>query len=321
MLVFSPFLALFSFFEGFWTWLNSLTWINFILIFLPLILLDFLRSFVKVTILIFHALYTKISSKKRLYAWFLPKISLIIPAHNEEKVIDRSIESAKETDYPNKEIIVVDDGSTDKTYQLALEHAQKGEIKLLHRDVASGSKTGALNYGLVFASGEVVVTVDADTILERDALKEVVKPLSDPKVSAVSGNVRVLSGEKGGKNLLVKLQALRISVIAGTLLIISGAFGAFWKRNINSLGRYDKDTITEDFDVTIKMRKLGKRLAFSEKAIAWTFVPETWRDWIRQRLRWTRGQAETLWKHGNIFQKRSLISFSCLQFTICCLWM
>lgn len=303
-----------SFFESFLTWFSSLTLVDFMLIFLPLILLDFLRSFLKVSMLLFHALYSKISGRKNYSEGFLPKISLIIPAHNEEKVIERAIESAIETDYPNKEIIVVDDGSTDRTYQLALEHAKKGKIKLIHRDTASGSKTGALNYGLLFASGEVVVTVDADTVLEHNALKEVVKPLSDPKVSAVSGNVRVLSGEKGGKNLLVKLQTYeyllalelgrRFNSIIGTLLIISGAFGAFWKTNIDSLGRYDKDTITEDFDVTVKMRKLGKRLVFSEKAIAWTYVPETWRDWIRQRIRWTRGQAETLWKHRDIFQKR-----------------
>ena len=303
-----------SFFESFITWLFSLTLVDFILIFLPLILLDFFRSFLKVNILLLNALHSKISCKPHYSEGFSPKISLIISAHNEEKVIERAIESAIEADYPNKEIIVVDDGSTDRTYQLALEHAKKGKIKLIHRDIASGSKTGALNYGLLFASGEVIVTVDADTVLERNALKEVVKPLSDPKVSAVSGNVRVLSGEKGGKNLLVKLQTYeyllalelgrRVNSIIGTLLIISGAFGAFWKTNIDSLGRYDKDTITEDFDVTIKMRKLGKRLVFSEKAIAWTYVPETWRAWIRQRIRWTRGQVETLWKHRDIFQKR-----------------
>ncbi|MEM2459591.1 MAG: glycosyltransferase family 2 protein, partial [Candidatus Bathyarchaeia archaeon] len=241
-------------------------------------------------------------------------VSIIIPAHNEEKVISRSIEAAIEAEYPNKEIVVVDDGSTDGTYRIALQYAKKGKIKLLRRDAASGSKAGALNYGLMFTTGDIIITVDADTILERDAIKEAVKTLLEEGVSAVSGNVRVLSGEKGGINLLVKLQAYeyllalelgrRFNSIIGTLLIISGAFGAFWRKYIESLGRYDLDTITEDFDVTVKMRKLNKKLVFSEKAVAWTFVPETLRDWIRQRIRWTRGQAETLWKHRNVLLKQ-----------------
>ncbi|MGB9915107.1 MAG: glycosyltransferase family 2 protein [Candidatus Bathyarchaeales archaeon] len=177
-------------------------------------------------------------------------------------------------------------------------------------------KSGALNYGILFASGEVIVTMDADTLLERNAIQEAVKRLANPSVSAVSGNVRVLSGEHGGRNLLVKLQAYeyllslelgrRFNSIMGTLLIISGAFGAFWKRSVEQLGQYDKDTITEDFDITIKMRKLGKRLVFAENAVAWTFCPETWRDWIRQRLRWTRGQVETLNKHRDIFFKEEI---------------
>ncbi|MBC7130551.1 glycosyltransferase, partial [Candidatus Bathyarchaeota archaeon] len=204
--------------------------------------------------------------------------------------------------------------STDRTRQIALHYAKKGKIKLITRDVASGSKAGALNYGLLFTTGDIIVTVDADTLLERNALKEAVRILLDPHVSAVSGNVRVLCGEKSSANLLVKLQAYeylmamelgrRFNSIIGTLLIISGAFGAFWRKYVESLGRYDVDTITEDFDVTVKMRKLGKRLVFSEKAIAWTIVPETWRAWIRQRIRWTRGQAETLWKHRDVLLKR-----------------
>ncbi|MEM2307292.1 MAG: glycosyltransferase family 2 protein, partial [Candidatus Bathyarchaeia archaeon] len=93
----------------------------------------------------------------------------------------------------------------------------------------------------------------------------------------------------------------RFNAMIKTLLIISGAFGAFWREYVSSLGEYDVDTITEDFDITIKVRKLGRKLAFAEKAIAWTFTPETWRDWRRQRTRWSKGQIESLWKHRNLF--------------------
>lgn len=303
-----------QYFGGFLEWVGSLTWVDFILIFWPLLIVDFIRTLLKVTVIYAYLIHSRM--RKVYYPfYFTPKISIIIPAHNEEKVIVRAIESALETDYPNKEIIVVDDGSADRTYQLAYPYAEKGLIKLLRRDVASGSKAGALNHGLMYATGDVIVTVDADTMLERQAIKEAVKPLSNPKISAVSGNVKVLRGEHGKNNLLVKLQAYeyllslelgrRFNSIVGTLLIISGAFGAFWKKYVDSLGRYDKDTITEDFDITVKMRKLGRRLFFAENAVAWTFVPERWRDWRRQRLRWTIGQAETLWKHRNVFLKET----------------
>lgn len=313
MILDSILLTLDLFWKGFIQWFNSLTIVDFVLIFWLLIAIDFVRSVGKSAFLLSHALYKKINPL-RLDSNFFPKLSLIIPAHNEEKIIVRSIESALETNYANREIIVVDDGSKDRTYQLAYPYSKRGLIKLLHRDVASGCKAGALNYGLLSASGEAIVTVDADTLIERNSLREVVKPLSDPNVAAVSGNVRVLRGEDESKNLLVRLQAYeyllslelgrRFNSIIGTLLIISGAFGAFWTEHVKSLGVYDRDTITEDFDISLKMRKIGKRLAFADKAICWTFVPETWKRWRRQRIRWSKGQVESLWKHGNLFRKR-----------------
>jgi len=302
-------LILSSFIEGFAQWLSSLSIQDFVSIFWLMLVIDFFRTIGKCTFLLVHTLYQRVRPPI-FRSDFFPKVSLIVPAHNEEKIIVRAIESALETDYPNREVIVVDDGSKDRTYQLAFPYSRRDLIKLLHRDVASGSKATALNYGLVFASGDVIVVVDADTLIERGSLKEIIKPLSDPSISAVSGNVRIMGGEGGSRNLLVRLQAYeylislelgrRFSSIIKTLLIISGAFGAFWKENVRSLGEYDRDTMTEDFDLTFKMRKLGKRLYFVDKAISWTFVPETWGDWRRQRVRWTKGQAETLWKHRNV---------------------
>jgi len=308
-----PFAGLHVFMVNFWIWYNALTPLTFLLTFWPVFLIDFVRSVGKSCVLLVHALYRKLRPLE-YDPGYMPKVSLIIPAHNEEAIIERAIESALETNYPNKEIIVVDDGSTDRTYQIALPYSRKGRIKLCRRDVASGSKAGALNYGLFFASGDIIVTVDADTLIERNSLRELIKPLSDPAFSATSGNVRILGGEGGAMNLIVKIQAYeylismelgrRFQALSGTLLIISGAFGAFHKRFVKSIGQYDGDTITEDFDLTFKMRKLGKRLAFVPGAVSWTFAPETWKAWRRQRVRWTRGQAETLWKHRNLFGKQ-----------------
>jgi cellulose synthase/poly-beta-1,6-N-acetylglucosamine synthase-like glycosyltransferase len=300
------------FVTDFTRWLDALTWTAFLLVFWPFIAIDLTRSLGKSAILLLDAAHKRIKPQARDPS-FLPKVSVIIPAHNEEKTILASINSAMEADYPDKEVVVVDDGSKDKTYVLAKSYANRGSVKLLHRDVASGSKAGAMNHGLLFASGDVVVTVDADTLLEKSSLKQIVRMLDDPNVSAVSGNVRILRGEKGGNNLTVKLQAYeyvlslelgrRFNSVIGSLLMISGAFGAFWKKDVRALGEYDMDTITEDFDITLKVRKLGKRLVFADKAVSWTFAPENWRDWRRQRIRWARGQAETLWKHRNIFRR------------------
>jgi len=296
-------------------WYNGLTPQAFLYFYWPLIIIDLIRALGKTLFLPFHMLYKRLTGR---YQYddpeFHPRISIIIPAHNEEKIIVRAIETALETDYPDKEVLVIDDGSTDETYHLAYPYHRKGLIKLIRRDTASGSKAGALNYGILFAKGDIVVSVDADTMIERTSLKELIKPMKDPRISAVAGNIRIFSGEDGANNLLVKLQRYeylinlelgrRFASLMGTLLIISGALGAFWKHYATSLGSYDSDTITEDFDITFKMRKLGKQIVFADKAIAWTFVPETWEAWKRQRLRWTRGQVETIWKHRNLFTER-----------------
>ena len=105
----------------------------------------------------------------------------------------------------------------------------------------------------------------------------------------------------------------RFGALLGILLIIPGAFGAFYREDIRSIGNYDHDTLTEDFDITVKLRKLKKRLVFAEKAVAWTFAPETLAAWKRQRIRWTKGQLETLWKHkdalsGKGYEKKMFLS-------------
>jgi cellulose synthase/poly-beta-1,6-N-acetylglucosamine synthase-like glycosyltransferase len=310
--MFEPLASLFSsIWPGFSQWLRGITYLDFIWMFWPLIVVDTIRSVGKSIILLGDWVMRRLR-KKSDDPLVYPMVSLIIPAHNEEKAIEQAIQAALETVYPNKEVIVVDDGSTDRTLEIAKPYADKRLIKLIHRDDASGSKSGALNYGILFSTGDVIISVDADTLLERGAIMEMLKPFSDPGVNAVSGNVRILRGEKGADNLIVKLQAYeyvqslelgrRFASLANTLLIISGAFGAFRKKDIVSLGVYSTDTITEDFDATIKVRKMNKKIVFADKAVSWTFAPETWKAWRRQRIRWTRGQFETIMKHRNVLR-------------------
>ncbi len=236
----------------------------------------------------------------------LPEISILVPAYNEENHIESCIEALLETDYPErkKQILVIDDGSTDKTLKKAKRFENKN-LKVVHKK--NGGKYSALNYGLMFAEGEIVFSVDADSIVSRRALKLMARRFrASSDIGAIAGNVRVLNKD----SLLTRCQALEYLVginifrsaldIFGSVSVVPGCLGAFRKSLLQGGGSYDPDTLTEDFDVTIKMRKLGKTVQASSEAYVYTEVPTTLKDLYRQRLRWYRGTFQTLFKHKNI---------------------
>ena len=234
---------------------------------------------------------------------YYPPVSIIVPAYNEEKCIERTIESLIEIDYPSKEIIVVDDGSTDKTYEIALRYVPKG-VKVVHR--SNGGKWAALNYGMLFAKGEIIITVDADSLISRRALMEVIRWFQDPTITAVCGNVKVLNRN----NFLTKCQALeyitdiniakRAFGIFGSTMVVPGVFGAFRRKVLEGTGFYDPDTLTEDFDTTIKALKSGGVVQTTSSATAYTEAPETLTDLYKQRLRWYRGTFQVMIKHRDL---------------------
>ena len=234
----------------------------------------------------------------------------MIPAHNEESGIRASIEAALKTTYKNKEIIVIDDKSTDKTYAIAKEFSDKGLIKLLHRKEASGSKASALNYGFAYATGDLILCMDGDTLLDVDSLQHAVEFFDDKEVKAVSGNVKILSGDDGVVNNLTRAQTYEYLIaielgrsftsVLNILLVISGAFGVFRREIFSGAGKFDKDTITEDFDLTLKVRKTRGKIPFVRDSIARTYCPNNWRAWMKQRQRWAHGQMQTLKKHKDL---------------------
>jgi len=231
-----------------------------------------------------------------------PTISIIIPAYNEEKVIAHTIEGLLETKYPKKEIIFVDDGSKDRTLDIAMLY--KDKIKVLHKE--NGGKASALNYGLVYATGEIVVIVDADTIIGRHSLNEIVKGFEvNEHVAAVAGNIKV----RNRVNWITKCQALeyitgiqivrRAFDVFGSITIVPGALGAFKKSYLAEVGAYGKETIVEDFDQTIKLLKAGVITQGSSKATAYTEAPNTLHDFVAQRKRWYRGNIQVLKRHSD----------------------
>lgn len=300
------------FFNEFFNWFNSLPTIERLLVISFPLFIDVPRSIGRNIFLLLYSLFRKFYSKNFDDNTF-PSISLILPAHNEEESIRQAIESVIETNYPKKEIIVIDDGSTDKTYEFALPYAKQGKIKLFKRENSSGSKAGALNYGITFSTGDITIVVDSDSLIERQSVIESVKQFSDSSVVAVSGNVKILSGDGGVINLLTRLQSYeyllsfeigrRFQSLTNTLVVSPGAFTGFRSNIGRDMGLFDIDTITEDFDFSIKLRKSGKKIIFASNAVAWTFCPHTWRGWFKQRKRWSHGQVATLRKHLDLFLK------------------
>jgi cellulose synthase/poly-beta-1,6-N-acetylglucosamine synthase-like glycosyltransferase len=299
----------------FLTWLTTLT-IFQVLSILIFAVIDVGRNIGKIIALtVFH-----IRKSRRLNGKVVtnhPKITLLVPAHNESISIKKTIISILENNYPNKEIIIIDDHSNDDTFEQASEFAKKGLIRIIKRKEGKGSKAAAINFGAVYASGDILMIMDGDTLIERNVLKQIAKYMDDPNVGAVAGNVRILSGDNGINNILTRCQSYeyviafelgrRVRNIMNILVIIPGAFGAFRKDLARKAGLYDKDTITEDFDLTIKVFKTGQKVLFISDAIAWTFCPNTWKGWFRQRLRWTHGQMATLLKHKDVMTSKNVV--------------
>jgi cellulose synthase/poly-beta-1,6-N-acetylglucosamine synthase-like glycosyltransferase/peptidoglycan/xylan/chitin deacetylase (PgdA/CDA1 family)/spore germination protein YaaH len=249
------------------------------------------------------------STKHKLPA-ATPPVSVIVPAFNEESVIVASVNALLASEYPDLEIVVVDDGSTDATFQVAVAaFANEPRVRVLAQDNAG--KAAALNHGIAEARGEIVIGMDADTIFQRDAIAKMVRHFSDPKVGAVAGNARV-----GNRvNLLTKWQALeyitnqnldrRAFNLLNCITVVPGAIGA-WRRDlIADTGGFTADTLAEDADLTFRVLRQGYRVVYEDEAIAQTEAPDTVSGLVKQRSRWVFGTLQTLWKHRDLLGRPS----------------
>lgn len=234
----------------------------------------------------------------------LPPVSIIVPCYNEGVVVENSIRSLLEIVYPDLEIVVVDDGSSDDTYQRAARYAGRhGHCRVTVLRQRNRGKGEALNHGIGYASGELIVCVDADSRLEPESLLYAVQHFRNPRVGAVAGNVKV--GNR--RNFLTRMQALeyieglnmvrRSQGYFSAVNIIPGPIGVFRRTVLESIGGYDRDTFAEDCDITIKILKQKWKIEYEPFAVAWTEAPENFVGFFRQRYRWTRGILQALRKH------------------------
>ncbi len=239
-----------------------------------------------------------------------PFVSIVIPAHNEEKVITEVIENLRDLNYPHYEVLVVDDGSTDRTSQILdeLTNLYPQWLRVVHLSPNSG-KAQALNMGVLLSKGQFILTMDADSFLDKDAVSWMVWHfLQLPRVGAVTGNPRVLNRT----TLLGKIQIGEYSSIIGLIkrtqrllgkvLTVSGVVAAFRKSALLDCGLFDNQMVTEDIDMTWKMQRRFWDVRYEPNALCWVLVPETLRGLWRQRLRWAQGGLEVLGKHVSIWQ-------------------
>jgi len=235
-----------------------------------------------------------------------PFVSVIVPAFNESKVISKNLKSLLKSDYPAFEIIVVDDGSTDDTFDVVRSQFQDEKRLSVYRIENSG-KAEALNFGIKRAKGDILITLDADTIFMPNTIKELVKYFADERVGAVAGNAKI-----GNRlNLITNWQAIeyiasqnlerRALQVINAITVVPGAVGAWRRSALEQAGYFQSDTLAEDQDLTIRIRMLGYRIVYADKAIAYTEAPDTVRGLIRQRYRWAFGTLQCMWKHRKAF--------------------
>jgi poly-beta-1,6 N-acetyl-D-glucosamine synthase len=239
----------------------------------------------------------------------LPLITLIVPAFNESKVIQPAMRNLLTLEYPDYEVIVVDDGSDDDTYALASQVSREStNVSVRVVTKKNGGKADALNTGIALARGEFVMCMDGDTKLSKNALRAMIRHFDDPRVGGVAGNVRILNRE----NFLTKTQALeyieglamvrKAQSFVRTVNIIPGPCAMFRKSVVRSLGGYDLDTFAEDCDMTLKLVVAGWHIAYEPLAVAWVETPSRLLDLLKQRYRWTRGILQAMRKHRYVFK-------------------
>lgn len=244
--------------------------------------------------------------RKKLWLYQLkdyqPRVSVVIAAYNEEKVIAHTLRSILQSDYPDFEIIVVDDGSKDRTVQVIQEQfGMDSRIHLIQKK--NGGKSAAINRAIKEAIGEIIVALDADTLIKKDAISLFVPHFAKQKVAAVSGNIKVGNVH----NLLTTWQHVeyvtgfnlekRAFSMFNCISVVPGAIGAWRKEAVMQCGLFTDETLAEDTDLTLQLLKEGYKVEFEEQAYAYTEAPSDLQALIKQRSRWTFGTLQCLWKY------------------------
>lgn len=243
----------------------------------------------------------------------LPKVSIIVPAYNEEETIANSIESLKSIDYPENlyEIIIVNDGSKDDTSRVVLRHMDDKRAVLIDNKKNKG-KAACLNQGISIAKGMYVACMDSDSEVSPDILKKTIPYFDDPKIGAVTVSVQV----KAARNSLQKI--IQLEYLLGLSLFLKifsffncvhvtpGPFSIYRRRLLEKINGFDTRNITEDLEIAYRIHKSGYKIANCMSTHVKTIIPHNLKSLYRQRKRWYSGALKTLWQHrGILLTKRA----------------
>ena len=251
---------------------------------------------------------------------FNPRIAVLIPAYNEEKVIVRTVRSVLHSDYENLHVIVIDDGSSDRTFDVAREAYAKeiaaGRVQVVTK--ANGGKAAALNYALELLDEEFYVGIDADTVIASDAISKLIPHFEDATIGAVAGNAKV-----GNRvNLWTRWQALeyitsqnferRALDLFHVVTVVPGAIGAWRTEPVKKAGGYPLNTVAEDADLTMNLLEQQFKVVYEDRALAFTEAPIDAKGLMRQRFRWSFGILQSVWKHRAAFVRNKAMGLFAL---------
>ena len=272
-------------------------------IFYSLILLFLILGTIRLLItLVFSLLQRKLEKGQTLREQSLPFVSIIVPAFNEEVNAVSSLHNLLKCDYPNFNIIFVNDGSTDQTLKVVeAAFANHPTITILNK--VNGGKASALNEGIHSTTAAYVVCIDADTKLKTDAVSKLMQHFTNEDIGAVAGNVKV-----GNEvNLITRWQSIEYTTSQNIdrkafgyfngITVVPGAIGAFSKKAVEDAGGFTSDTLAEDADLTVRILRCGYTILNENDAIAMTEAPESIKQFMKQRFRWTFGVMQTFWKN------------------------
>ena len=251
---------------------------------------------------------------------FNPRVAVLIPAYNEEMVIVRTIRSVLNSDYNNLRVIVIDDGSKDRTAEVAREaytaEIRAGRVEVLEK--ANGGKAAALNYALDRVDEEIYVGIDADTVIAADAISKLIPHFEDTRIGAVAGNAKV-----GNRvNLWTRWQALeyitsqnferRALDLFNVVTVVPGAIGAWRTDAVKRAGCYPINTVAEDADLTMSLLEQNLRVVYEDRSLAFTEAPINAKGLMRQRFRWSFGTLQAVWKHRAAFTRNKAMGLFAL---------
>ncbi|MGA2050411.1 MAG: glycosyltransferase [Terracidiphilus sp.] len=251
---------------------------------------------------------------------FNPRVAVLIPAFNEELVIVRTIRSVLNSDYKNLHIIVIDDGSPDRTAEVAREayaaEIAAGRVQIFSKP--NGGKAAALNFALDRLTEEIYVGIDADTVIATDAISKLIPHFEDPRIGAMAGNAKV-----GNRvNLWTRWQALeyitsqnferRALDLFHVVTVVPGAIGAWRTAPVKAAGGYPINTVAEDADLTMNLLEQGFRVDYEDRSLAFTEAPIDAKGLMRQRFRWSFGTLQAVWKHRAAFVRNKAMGLFAL---------